>query len=141
MDENQPIATIGPQSTARPSVGAFSTGAVVGALGGLIGLGGAEFRLPLLIGVFRFAAVAGVILNKTMSLIVVATALPFRAVAVPFAASRRALVDHHQPAQAGSLIGTWVRGRVGDAAQASHTLYRVIAALLLAIAVVLLVGT
>lgn len=28
----------------------------VGMLGGLIGLGGAEFRLPLLIGVFGFAA-------------------------------------------------------------------------------------
>jgi uncharacterized membrane protein YfcA len=32
----------------------FTTGAVIGALGGLIGLGGAEFRLPLLISVFRF---------------------------------------------------------------------------------------
>jgi len=35
---------------------AFGAGAIVGPLGGLIGLGGAEFRLPLLIGQFRFAA-------------------------------------------------------------------------------------
>ncbi len=35
---------------------AFLAGAVVGALGGLIGLGGAEFRLPLLIGLFGFVA-------------------------------------------------------------------------------------
>jgi hypothetical protein len=35
---------------------AFSGGAVIGFLGGLIGLGGAEFRLPLLIGGFGFAA-------------------------------------------------------------------------------------
>jgi hypothetical protein len=33
-------------------------------LGGLIGLGGAEFRLPLLIGVFGFAALAAVILKR-----------------------------------------------------------------------------
>ena len=31
---------------------AFFAGAAVGVLGGRIGLGGAEFRLPLLIGVF-----------------------------------------------------------------------------------------
>ena len=50
---------------------AFVAGAAVGVLGGLIGLGGAEFRLPLLIGVFGFAALAAVIMNKAMSLIVV----------------------------------------------------------------------
>ena len=57
---------------------AFGGGAMIGALGGLIGLGGAEFRLPLLIGAFRFAPVQAVILNKAMSLVVVASALPFR---------------------------------------------------------------
>lgn len=46
-------------------------------MGGLIGLGGAEFRLPVLITLFRFGALEAVILNKAMSLIVVATALPF----------------------------------------------------------------
>ena len=49
-------------------------------------LGGAEFRLPLLIGAFRFGALQAVILNKAMGLVVVATALPFRAPAVPFSA-------------------------------------------------------
>ena len=34
----------------RSSPAAFGGGALIGALGGLIGLGGAEFRLPLLIG-------------------------------------------------------------------------------------------
>jgi hypothetical protein len=50
---------------------AFAAGAVIGVRGGLIGHGGAEFRLPLLIGVFGFAALQAVILNKAMSLIVV----------------------------------------------------------------------
>jgi uncharacterized protein len=69
----------------RRGPAAFVSGALIGALGGLIGLGGAEFRLPLLIGAFRFPALQAVILNKAMSLIVVASALPFRAAAVPFA--------------------------------------------------------
>jgi uncharacterized protein len=38
----------------------------VGTLGGLIGLGGAEFRLPLLIILFGFEAIEAVILNKTV---------------------------------------------------------------------------
>ena len=41
----------------------FAAGAKVGLLGGMIGLGGAEFRLPLLIGVFGFAALQAVILT------------------------------------------------------------------------------
>lgn len=53
-------------------------GAAVGVLGGMIGLGGAEFRLPLLIGVFGFVALQAVIMNKAMSLLVVLTALPAR---------------------------------------------------------------
>jgi hypothetical protein len=56
----------------RPAV--VGAGAVIGALGGLVGLGGAEFRLPLLIGAFQFTALEAVILNKAMSLVVVARA-------------------------------------------------------------------
>lgn len=67
----------------------FSSGFAVGTLGGLIGLGGAEFRLPLLIGLFGFDALSAVILNKAISLIVVASSLPFRMGAVPFASILR----------------------------------------------------
>ncbi|MGO7668268.1 sulfite exporter TauE/SafE family protein, partial [Rhizobium ruizarguesonis] len=42
---------------------AFGAGGIIGALGGLIGLGGADFRLPLLIGLFQFAALEAVILT------------------------------------------------------------------------------
>jgi uncharacterized membrane protein YfcA len=68
--------TLLPEGRSIPA--AFGGGAIVGALGCLIGLGGAEFRLPLLIGAFRFPPPQAVILNKAMSLIVVASALPFR---------------------------------------------------------------
>lgn len=122
----------------RSPTAAFGGGAIIGALGGLIGLGGAEFRLPLLIGAFRFAALQAVILNKAMSLIVVATALPFRAGTVPFAA-----IAMHRPIivnlLAGSLLGAWL-GAGWATRVASHTLYRVIAGLLAVIAVILLFG-
>lgn len=65
---------------------AFAAGAAIGVLGGLIGLCGAEFRLPLLIGLFGFAALGTVILNKAMSLVVVLTALPARMFALPYTA-------------------------------------------------------
>lgn len=117
---------------------AFGGGAVIGALGGLIGLGGAEFRLPLLIGAFRFGALQAVILNKAMSLVVVASALPFRAAAVPFET-----VAEHWPVivnlLAGSLLGAWL-GAGWATRLASETLYRVIAVLLVVIAVVLVAG-
>src|SRR3954454_5584616 len=122
----------------RTYLSAFGGGAVIGALGGLIGLGGAEFRLPLLIGAFRFGALQAVILNKTMSLVVVASALPFRAATVPFTN-----IAAHWPIiinlLAGSLLGAWF-GAGWATRLSSKTLYRVIAVLLLGIAIVLTLG-
>ena len=57
---------------------------MIGVLGGL---GVAEVRLPLLIGVFWFAALLAVILNKEMSLIIGITAVPARLFSIPFAAT------------------------------------------------------
>lgn len=116
----------------------FGGGALIGALGGLIGLGGAEFRLPLLISAFRFAALEAVILNKAMSLVVVGSALPFRAATVPFAA-----IAAHWPIivnlLCGSLLGAWF-GASWAVSMRQELLYRVIALLLVAIAVLLLFG-
>lgn len=117
---------------------AFVGGATIGMLGGLIGLGGAEFRLPLLIGAFRFAALEAVILNKAMSLVVVAFALPFRAGTVPFG-----VIGTHWlivlNLLAGSLLGAWL-GAGWATRLKSESLYRVIAVLLVAIALVLVFG-
>lgn len=110
----------------------------MGTLGGLIGLGGAEFRLPLLIGPFGFAALDAIILNKAMSLVVVAFSLLFRAGTVPLTT-----VAAHWPIivnlLAGSLFGAWF-GASAATRLRSKTLYRVIAVLLLFIALVLLLG-
>lgn len=119
-------------------VAAFGGGGIIGTLGGLIGLGGAEFRLPLLISGFRFAALEAVILNKAMSLVVVATALPFRMTTVPLsdmAGNWPVIVN----LLVGSLAGAWF-GAGWATRLKSETLYRIIAALLVGIAGVLLFG-
>lgn len=67
------------------SVAGLGWGVTIGSLGGLIGLGGAEFRLPVLVGRFRLPTLEAVILNKAMNLVVVACALLFRGGAIPFA--------------------------------------------------------
>lgn len=120
----------------RNSAAAFGSGALIGTLGGLIGLGGAEFRLPLLISLFRFKGLEAVILNKATSLVVVATALPFRARTVPFAeVAGQWPVIVNLPA--GSLLGAWV-GAEWATRLKSETLYKIIAVLLVIIAGVLL---
>lgn len=116
----------------------FASGALIGTLGGLIGLGGAEFRLPLLIGLFRFAALEAVIINKATSLVVVATALPFRTATVPFAevlAQGPILLN----LLVGSLAGAWV-GAGWALRLRTATFYRIIAILLVIIAAVLFLG-
>lgn len=51
---------------------ALAAGAVIGVLGGLIGLGGAEFRLPVLIAFFALAAHQAVRINLLVSLVTLA---------------------------------------------------------------------
>ena len=118
----------------RSPVWAFAVGSAVGILGGLVGLGGAEFRLPVLIGVFGFAALYAVILNKAMSLVVVVAAIPARLFAVPLAD----VADHWTIVVnllVGSLAGAWV-GASWATRMRTATLYRMIAVLLVGIAVV-----
>ena len=122
----------------RPSrvIAPFLAGAAIGAVGGLIGLGGAEFRLPLLIAAFSFVALEAVIVNKAISLVVVAAALLFRSRVIPFD-----VVLAHWPTLlnllAGSLLGAWLGADFATRLN-PHTLYRVIAVLLVAIAGLLL---
>ncbi|MBK6012601.1 sulfite exporter TauE/SafE family protein [Streptomyces sp. MBT53] len=114
----------------------FGAGAGIGVLGGMIGLGGAEFRLPLLIGLFGFAALAAVILNKAMSLVVVLAALPARLAAV----SASEVAAHWSVAVnllAGSLLGAWA-GASWAVRMRSSTLYKVLAALMVLMAAALM---
>ena len=122
----------------RRLVAALGWGASIGALGGLVGLGGAEFRLPVLLGVFRFRPLDAVILNKALSLIVVAAALVFRTRTVPLSV----LTAHWSIAAdllGGSLLGAWF-GAGWAIKMRGDTFHRVIAVLLILIAGVLLFG-
>jgi uncharacterized membrane protein YfcA len=84
----------------------FFSGAIIGALGGLIGLGGAEFRLPVLMGSFKMPTLEAVIFNKAMSLTVVAVALIFRTKSIAVD-QLMAHLDIVINLLAGSLIGAW----------------------------------
>ncbi|WP_243730646.1 sulfite exporter TauE/SafE family protein [Rubellimicrobium sp. CFH 75288] len=113
-------------------------GAAVGLLGGLIGLGGAEFRLPLLIALFGLPAFEAVLLNKVTSLVVVAVSLPARAGTVPWAelwASAGAALN----LLGGSLLGAWT-GAGWVLRLRERTLHRVLSLLLAGLAAALLLG-
>lgn len=122
-------------STRRSTLG-FLAGSAVGTLGGLIGLGGAEFRLPLLVGMFGLATLPAIILNKAMSLVVVAAALIFRTGTISMAE-----LAPHLPVTAnllgGSLVGAW--WAAGHAIKMSRrTLDRIVMAMLLGLAVLMM---
>ncbi|MFD3328550.1 sulfite exporter TauE/SafE family protein [Streptomyces sp. NPDC058701] len=133
MTPNENLASL--RSTHCASV-VFGAGAAIGVLGGMIGLGGAEFHLPLLIGLFGFAALSAVILNKAMSLVVVLVALPARLAAVP-ASEVAAQWPVAVNLLAGSLVGAWA-GAAWAVRMRSSTLYKVLAALMVLIAAALL---
>jgi uncharacterized membrane protein YfcA len=63
----------------RSPARAFGFGVPIGTLGGLIGLGGAEFRLPVLTGVLGYRPRQAVALNLAVSLVTVVAAAGIRA--------------------------------------------------------------
>lgn len=120
----------------RRQGGAFFCSALIGSLGGLIGLGGAEFRLPLLVGVFSLPTLEAVILNKAISLVVVASAMLFRSHAIELT-TLYALSDVILNLLAGSLLGAWWAAGYMQRLPA-HWLNRIILCLLLGLAMLML---
>ena len=79
---------------------AFFWSVPIGGLAGLIGLGGGEFRLPVLTQVICFPARAAIPLNLLISLVTLAFALAVRNHAVPVSG-----VMAHLPEMAGLTLG------------------------------------
>ena len=124
--------------TARPAEGgrplpAFGFAVPIAALGGLIGLGGAEFRLPVLAGPLGYPARRAVPLNLAVSLVTLATAAVTRGRTLspdalrPFAPVLAAMAA---ASVAGALAGTALQGRLSN-----RQLERLIMFLLLGIGV------
>ena len=87
---------------------AFGWCVPIGALGGLIGLGGGEFRLPVLMYGIGFDARTAVPLNLVTSLVTLAFALVVRSRAISLDA-----VIPYAPAMIGLLAGGMVSASYG----------------------------
>jgi len=79
-----PPGDTGARAHGRPWY-AFGIAVPIGVLGGLIGLGGAEFRLPVLAGPLGYVARRAVALNVAISLVTVLAALAIRGRTLTFA--------------------------------------------------------
>lgn len=120
----------------KKSLLAVLTGAPIGCLGGLIGLGGAEFRLPVLVGLFRYRTRQAVAFNLAVSLITLLSSLAFR---LPHA-SMKALGDIVPVIGAliaGGLAGAYAGANLSRK-MSEHALEQVILVLLVFIGVLLL---
>lgn len=113
----------------------FFVGFSTGLMGGLVGLGGAEFRLPMLLKFFSFNTLQAIILNKFMSLITVAFSIIFRFGAIDF---RAILSNIHIVFMflTGSVIGAWFAADWATKAEHS-TLNKVIAVIMVIIAMLM----
>ncbi len=115
----------------------FLYAAPIGLLGGLIGLGGAEFRLPVLAGPLRYSARQAVPLNLAVSLVTLAAALAIRGRTLsfdslsPFWPAVLALIAG---AVVAAFFGTALVGRFSD-----KLLEQIILVLLVAIGTALII--
>lgn len=120
----------------RSLLGAGS-GAVIGVLGGLIGLGGGEFRLPVLTSLFGFATRTAVPVNLLVSFVTLLAALCIRAGTLPLSSVSPFAIEVIALGVGGMVGARWsaqLLTRLGD----SH-LEHVVAILLGGIGILLIV--
>jgi uncharacterized membrane protein YfcA len=123
----------------RRPLAAFAAGAAVALLGGLIGLGGAEFRLPLLIAVFALYPHRAIRINLLISLATLATAAVARLGFINdthIASYTFEIVAMLVGGIAAAWIGAGLLSRIPK-----HRIMLVIASLLAAVAILLVIET
>src|SRR5260370_19360971 len=109
---------------------------LIAGIGGLIGLGGGEFRLPLLVGLIGFTARSAVPMNQILSLITLVTALVVRwhtGSLIGIGAFAPAVIA----LGIGGVTAAWFAARLLSRVS-DHRLERAIAVLLIAIGVLLI---
>src|SRR6202023_3205392 len=108
----------------------------IGGIGGLIGLGGGEFRLPMLVALIGFTARAAVPMNQILSLVTLVTALMVR-----WHTGSLVGVGAFAPAVIalglGGVTAAWFAARLLSRVT-DHRLERAIAVLLMAIGLLLI---
>jgi uncharacterized protein len=96
---------------------AFGWGGIIGILGGLVGLGGAEFRLPVLVGLFRYRTLQAIVINLVLSLVTVCVSFAFRAKVVPLddvIAQLPTIVSILTGSLCGAALGVRITTRVSE---------------------------
>ncbi|MEP0912443.1 sulfite exporter TauE/SafE family protein [Leptolyngbya sp. GB1-A1] len=114
---------------------AFGWGALVGGLGGLIGLGGAEFRLPVLVSVFNYRTLQAIIINLIVSFVTVAFSFIFRSGVVRLenvAANWAVTINILAGSLISSYVGVHYATRINE-----RVLNRIVVAFLIFLSVVL----
>ena len=117
-------------------VKAFGWGALVAIAGGLIGVGGAEFRIPVLVNVFHYRPLPMVIINLVISLVTVTFSLIFRRGVIPL----EMVIGHWGiivNLLCGSLLGSYLGVHYATAVN-ERVLRRVIVVFLIILSFVLL---
>jgi uncharacterized membrane protein YfcA len=97
-------------------------GVSIGTLGGLIGLGGAEFRLPFLVGILKIDTFHAIMLNIVISLVTVSFALLFRGFTEAFYANFHIVLN----LLSGSLIGAYLGANFAskiDKTRLNHSIF------------------
>jgi uncharacterized protein len=123
----------------RRPVAAFCAGAAVAVLGGLIGLGGAEFRLPLLIAVFELYPQRAIRINLLISLATLAASAVAR-LGFLHATNVTSYGIEIVGMIVGGIFAAWVGAGV-LARMPKHRIIAVIGILLIAIAALLVLET
>lgn len=117
---------------------ALAAGALVATLGGLIGLGGAEFRLPILVAGFGLALRRAVHVNLAISLVTVTVAAGVRLRLGGVGPTLTSALDVGAGMVIGGMLGAWASAAwLARASEAG--LHRAIRVLLLALGIVLIV--
>jgi uncharacterized membrane protein YfcA len=111
-------------------------GAPIGFVGGLIGLGGSEFRLPFLVGLFGYATHTAVPLNLAISLLTVGAGLGTKIARGPLGAG--SVVGIITVMIAGGIVGAYIGAASVARIQESH-LRHVVEWLLVIVGVFLIV--
>jgi uncharacterized membrane protein YfcA len=123
-------------ATPRPAV-AFLYAVPIGVLGGLIGLGGAEFRLPVLIGLLGYPSRQAIPLNLAVSLVTLASSLGIRGNTLTLA-TLQPLIAAILSLISGAVVAAFIGATVGVQLSKTH-LERIIFFLLVGIGVALII--